>query len=215
MESELHLFIKEALAKGLAKDKIKEVLLQANWQEQEISEALNHYADVSFPVAVPKRKPYLSAREAFMYLLTFLTLYLSAYNIGALIFQFINRAFPDATRASYAFGADFEAGVIRFAIASLLIAFPIYLGLTMYLQKRASKNPEARVSRVRKWLTYLTLFFTAGVMIGDLIALINNLLAGDITMRFILKFITVFAISGLIFWYYLTDLRAEEKSNEK
>ncbi len=214
MESELHLFIKEALAKGLVKDKIKEVLLQANWQEAEITEALNHYADVSFPVAVPKRKPYLSAREAFMYLLTFLTLYLSAYNLGALIFQFINKMYPD-DRLGYVFDASVQSGIIRFAIASLIISFPIYLGLTSYLQKRAARNPEARVSRVRKWLTYLTLFLTAGVMIGDLIALINNLLGGDITARFILKFLTVFIIAGLVFWYYLTDLRSEEKNNEK
>jgi hypothetical protein len=214
MESELHSFIKDSLDKGLAKDKIRDVLLQANWQAAEVDTALNHYADIDYPIAVPKRKPYLSAREAFLYLLTFITLYISAYNFGALIYQFINKNFPDAVRqAGYVYDATVNASAIRFSLASLIIAFPIYLWLSIALNKSAAKNPEARGSRVRKWLTYLTLFIAAGIIIGDLIALLNRLLEGDITTRFALKFITVLVIAGVIFYYYLTDLRKEEKND--
>ena len=95
MNQELNVFIRESLTKGLSKEKIKEVLQRANWQPDEIEQAMAHFADVDFPLPVPKRKPYLSAREAFLYLLVFLTLYISAFNFGSLIFSFINRAFPD------------------------------------------------------------------------------------------------------------------------
>ncbi|MFH0873624.1 MAG: DUF5671 domain-containing protein [Candidatus Komeilibacteria bacterium] len=216
MESELHSFIKDSLAKGLAKDKIREVLLQANWEKDEVDVALNRYADINFPIAVPKRKPYLSAREAFMYLLTYVTLYVSSFNLGALIYQFINRAFPDATiPVGQLYDAAVNPSGIRFNLASLIIAFPIYLWLTIILNRSAAKNPEARSSRVRKWLTYLTLFVTVGVMIGDLIALLNRLFNGDITMRFGLKFLTVLVIAGVVFVYYLRDLRKEETTNAK
>jgi len=216
MESELHSFIKDALAKGLGKDKIKEVLLQANWQPEEVDTALNHYADVSFPIAVPKRKPYMSAREAFLYLLTFITLYISAYNFGALIYQFINKNFSDVvSQVGYVYDATVNAGAIRFSLASLIIGFPIYLWLSTILNRSAAKNPEARASRVRKWLTYLTLFIAAAIIIGDLIALLTRLLAGDLTTRFGLKFLTVLVIAAGIFYYYLVDLRKEEKTDVK
>ncbi len=211
MESELHSFIKDSLAKGLAKDKIHEVLLQANWQADEVDVALNHYADVNFPIAVPRRKPYLSAREAFMYLLTFLTLYISAFQFGSLIFYFINRALPDAANAAY-YGQISGVGAIRWQLASIIIAFPLYMWISSLLAKRSNQTKE---SRVRKWLTYLTLFVAAGVIIGDLIALISGFLGGELTMRFILKVITVGAIAGAIFGYYLTDLRKEEKEDVK
>ncbi len=214
MESELHSFIKDSLDKGLAKDKIREVLLQANWEVIEVDTALNHYADIDYPIAVPKRKPYMSAREAFLYLLTFITLYVSAFNFGALIYQFINKNFHDVVRQVAAVNDGIVDPVaIRFSLASLIIAFPIYLWLSIVLNKSAAKNPEARGSRVRKWLTYLTLFIAAGTIIGDLIALLNRLLAGDTTMRFGLKFLTVLVIAGVIFYYYLTDLRKEEKND--
>ena len=212
MESELHSFIKDSLAKGLAKDKIREVLLQANWQPDEVDAALNHYADVSFPVAVPKRKPYLSAREAFMYLLTFLTLYISAFQFGSLIFYFINRAFPDLLSGAPYYDNAAGVGAIRWQLASIIIAFPLYLWISSLLARRAGQTKE---SRVRKWLTYLTLFVAAGIIIGDLIALISNLLGGELTPRFALKVLTVGAIAGAIFGYYLTDLRKEEKEDVK
>jgi hypothetical protein len=48
-------------------------------------------------------------------------------------------------------------------------------------------------------------------MIGDVIALLNDLLGGDLTIRFMLKVTTVGVIAGGIFAYYLHDLRVEEK----
>ena len=39
------------------------------------------------PVPVPRPRPYLSPREAFLYLLMFATLYLSAWHLGSLVFD--------------------------------------------------------------------------------------------------------------------------------
>ena len=79
------------------------------------------------------------------------------------------------------------------------------------MTKDMQRNAEKKSSKIRKWLTYITLFITAGVIIGDLITLIFNLLGGELTLRFILKVLTVLLIAGIIFGYYLWDLKKEEK----
>ncbi len=209
MNHELNEFIRTALSKGLSRDKIKEVLLKASWPEDEVSKALSYFADVDFPLPVPRRKPYMSAREAFLYLLMFLTLYVSAFSFGALIYEFINKAFPDTINA---YGQTFSRTAINNYLASLIIAFPIYMWISGMMNKKIKKDADVRGSKVRKWLTYLTLFITAGVIIGDLITLLNRLFNGELTTRFGLKFLTVLVIAGVIFLYYLSDLRKEEKS---
>lgn len=205
MSPELYSFVKESLAKNQSRASIKAALFSAGWHEQEIVKALNSFAEIDFPVPVPKKKPYLAAREAFLYLVSFITLYISAFSFGALVFSFINIWLPDPLN----FGGDVPIN----AIASLIVAFPIFLVITRALRRGSEKDPERKESRVKKWLTYLTLVIAAGVLIGDLIAVLSSLLGGELSMRFLLKAAAVFGIAGSIFGYYLSDLQKEEKES--
>lgn len=210
MPNELQQFVGAALAKGATREQIRETLGKAGWSPDEVKNALDAYADVAFVVPVPRRKPYLSAREAFLYLVLFLTLYISAFSFGSLLFQFINRWLPDPLREGY-YVYESSRNAIRMATSSLIIAFPVFLWLSAMMGKAIARDPEKRSSKVRKWLTYLTLFVAAGIIIGDLISLVFNLLGGEITLRFLLKTLVVGGIAGTIFGYYLWDLRTEEK----
>lgn len=209
MANDLQLFVKQALEKGISRAQIHAKLLDGGWQEDEVKHALDAYLDVDFPVAIPRRKPYLSAREAFMYLVMFLTLYISSIAFGTLLFQYINLWLPDPALGFYYY--DGVNGTIRSATASLIITFPVFLYVSWLLKRAIKRDPEKRSSKVRKWLTYITLFVAAGVIIGDLITLVTNLLSGDLTLRFVLKVLSVFVIAATIFGYYLWDLRQEEK----
>ncbi|MEE8592637.1 MAG: DUF5671 domain-containing protein, partial [Candidatus Bipolaricaulota bacterium] len=183
------------------------------WKADQVEHALGSFAQVeSFPIPVPRPKLYLSAREAFMYLVLFTTLYLTTFNLGRLIFQFANLAFPDPA-AMHDF-ADSAREAIRFSVASLVIAFPIFLYLSLLIGRSIKRDPSKRASKVRKWLTYMTLFVAAAVIIGDLTALVYNFLGGELSLRFALKVLTVAAIAGGIFGYYLWDLRKEEGESE-
>jgi hypothetical protein len=206
---DIHHFVREALMRGQSKDAVAGALKKAGWSEDEVRGAVGAYADVDFPIPVPKPKPYLSAKEAFMYLVLFTCLYISAFNFGALLFQFIERAFPDALNPSYAY--DGSAAAIRFSVSALIIAFPLYLWLSSVFAKAFAKDPVKRESKVRKWLSYITLFIAASVIIGDSIALIYNLLGGELTARFFLKVLAIMLIAGMIFGYYLWDLKRDEK----
>ena len=67
---------------------------------------------------------------------------------------------------------------------------------------------------MRKWLTSVTLFLGAAILIGDVIGLLNAVLKGEVPTRFLLKVLTVGAIAGTAFAYYLTQLRRDEAREE-
>ena len=213
MANELQPFVKEALSKGLARTDIQLALRHAHWQDDEIDAALDEYMVSDFPIPVPKRKPYLSAREAFLYLVLFLTLYMSAISYGSLLFAFVNRSFPDVLNG-YISSFDASLSTVRNATASLIITFPLFLFVSWFLRRTMQRHPEKRGSKVRKWLTYITLFIAAGVIIGDLITLVNYLLSGGLTTRILLKVVIVLVIAGTIFGHYLWDLRKEEHESQ-
>lgn len=201
-------FVRDALGRGLPRARIEDALLRAGWDRDHVRDALAAFADVDFPVPVPRPRPYLSAREAFMYLVLFTTLYISAYSLGSLLFQFIERAFPDPAKP------DFSGDAIRWSIASLIVAFPVFLYVSRWVGGTIRRDPTKRGSKIRKQLTYLTLFVAAVVLISDFIVLVFNFLGGELSVRFGLKVLTVAAIAGTIFGYYLWDLRLEEKEPE-
>jgi hypothetical protein len=200
-------FVRDALARGLPRAQIENVLRDAGWQPAQVKGALARFADVPFPIPVPAPKPYVSARDAFVYLLLFMTLYISAYNLGRLVFHLTDMAFPDPAAASLS--SQYASYAIRRSIASLVVAFPIFLFVSWSVSRAIRLNPSRRSSPVRRWLTYLTLFVAASVLIGDLIVLLSGVLGGDLTIRFVLKVLTVGVIAGMALGYYLWDLRSE------
>ena len=104
---------------------------------------------------------------------------------------------------------------MRMTLASIIITFPVYLFLMWRLTKDSAVYPERRQSRLRKWLTYLTLVIASSIITGDLITMLAKLLGGDLTIPFILKVLTILLIIGSIFGYYLWDLRQSEKVDQQ
>ncbi|MGY0561064.1 DUF5671 domain-containing protein [Luteimonas sp. A277] len=206
---ELELFVREALARGASKEEVAAALDAAGWDRVQVDSALGAWADVPFAVPVPRPRPYLSAREVFLYLLMFATLYLSAWHVGSLLFDLINLALPDAADGESARGRLDSS--MRWSIAGVVIAFPVFVAVARGLARELADSPVRRLSAVRRWLTYLTLFFAASVLIGDMIVLVYNLLGGGLSARFLLKVLVVAVIAGTVFGWYLQDLRREER----
>ncbi|MEI7610194.1 MAG: DUF5671 domain-containing protein, partial [Rhodospirillaceae bacterium] len=178
------------------------------WPPAQIRSALGAYADLPFPVPVPLPRPSLSSREAFLYLVLFSTLYFGAFNLGDLLFSLINRGFPDPLEHGY--GAS-SWDDLRWSASAVIVSLPVFLALTRYVGKRIRENPILRLSPVRRWLTYLTLFLASSALLGDVTSLIYEVLGGGPATRFLLKVLVVALIAGTAFAYYLRDMRREEE----
>jgi hypothetical protein len=194
-------FIAHARSKGMDHQTIRMLLLSSGWKEKDIVEALTE-ATLDMPVPAPEDRG--GAREAFFHLLAFVTLYASVVSVLVLAFQYLNRFFPDAA-FDYGYGDD--SSMIRWFMATLIVSFPIFVWMSRIIQREIVKSPERAWSPVRRWLTYLTLFVTAGVLVGDGITLLFYLLQGEITVRFLLKVLVVLGVAGMVFSYYFLALK--------
>lgn len=209
MDERLVSFVEKCLERGIPRPEIHAALLQAGWKAEQIKSILSAYADINFPLPIPTPHPTVSAREAYLYLLLFTTLYMVAWNLGSLIFEWL-----DYFHAHAGIYTRFPWNESRSALATLLTATPIYVYVARMLKKSLIKTPEQRYSPVRKWLTYLTLFITASVLIGDMIHFTYTALGEQLTRLYILKFLTVAIINSTIFGYYLDDMQRDERAQE-
>ncbi|MDO8664188.1 MAG: DUF5671 domain-containing protein [Candidatus Liptonbacteria bacterium] len=141
-------------------------------------------------------------RDVFMYLLNTITLYVSTFSFLNLVFEYINIAFPDKLNFYYNPGDS-----VRWTLSLFIIIFGVFVWTSKFIEKDLVGNPDKSDLKIRKWLIYLTIFLAALLLIGDLVALIYNFLGGDLTAPFILKVLSVFAVGGVTFWYYLYNLK--------
>lgn len=154
-------------------------------------------------------KPKMTPKDFFMQFGALVTLYVSVGALFNLLFTLIDRVFPDVLDTNFYYSVSVYSSGIRFAIASLVIIFPTYLILLWLITKESDANPEKKFLNLRRWLTYLTLFVSAGFALGDLVTLLNYFLGGEITVRFILKVLVVLVVAIGIFVYYIFDLRKQ------
>jgi len=210
LDPELVGFVKEGLQRGVARAEIAGVLETAGWPSDQVSRAMAMYADTPFVIPVPRPVTTGSMRDAFMHVLLFCTLLISCWSFGSLVFEFINRAFPDPAMArSYYSGSTLQA--IRWDLSTLIVAFPIFLVVSWRISRAIRLDPTKRASRTRRMLTYVMLFIGALTLIGDVVTLIYNFLGGELSTRFVLKVVTVGVIAGAVVAYYVADLRSEDK----
>jgi hypothetical protein len=204
MQEELHAFLRHARDKGLDYATIRTLLLAAGWKERDVAAAI---ACQSLDVAVPVPAGARGARDAFLYLLTFVLLYIAVGSAIALYFIFLDYLYPDPA------WMDWQVGValvtVRHSIAAILVSFPLFVFLTLVLDCAVAKERDGQGHPVRKWLTYLTLFLAASVIVVDLITLLYFFLEGALTTRFVLKVVALLVICEVVLSYYFLSPRPD------
>ena len=152
-------------------------------------------------------------RDVFLHLLAIITLIVSAVSFGMLVFQYINVYIPDIISDPY-FSKSSYYGSMRYALATMVIVFPVFIWASWFLRRDVLNLPEKRELKIRKWLLYLTLFAAALVIMGDLVALLRSFLEGELSQRFIFKVFTILFIAGSVFVHYLYELKDKNGKHE-
>ena len=204
-------FIDGMKNQGASDEFVVALLRQNGWSEKRIYQSMGAWYETRTGRPVPNGGGRIeAAKDAFLYLLAFITLGIWSIQLGALLFTAIERTFPNAALDYPA--AGLATRNVADELASILVGFPLFLLVTWAILRGVARQPERLESAVRKWLTYIALVLTASTVIGDLVTFLAYFLRGDLDIRFVLKVITVFVIAGGVFAYYLDSLRRDKIS---
>ncbi|MDP2641980.1 MAG: DUF5671 domain-containing protein [bacterium] len=151
----------------------------------------------------PNQRHVGTAKDFFLQLAAIVTFYASTVALITLLFEVINFAYPRFTNAY-----QYYSPSISLQVATLIVAFPLFIFLSWVLQKSYMEEPALRESLVRRWLAYITVFIAGAVVAGDLVTVIYMFLDGqDLTTGFLLKVLTLLVVAGGVFLYYLREIR--------
>jgi len=157
-------------------------------------------------------RPFNVAKFVFFYLTHLVSLVFMAISFGTIVFQAINKFIKDPVNLYSAF---YQEEALRFGIAAILVFSPVYYVVTHFIHKALFKGEVKRDSGIRRWLTYLILFVSFLVFAGYLIGFIISFLSGELTLKFLLKVVTVLVIAATVFSFYLYDIMRKETEGQK
>ena len=100
--SKLQDFVDSSKSKGATDEFLAALLTRRGWPAADVYTALGKYWEASTGLAIPERPGAgESARDAFLYLLSFTTLATWTTAVGSMVSEFINHRFPDAVSRNY------------------------------------------------------------------------------------------------------------------
>ncbi|HVS47005.1 MAG TPA: DUF5671 domain-containing protein [Verrucomicrobiae bacterium] len=202
---DLSQFVASAKAHGVADDFIVTLLRRNGWGEQRVYRAFSAYYAGVLDAPLPRGAGSAeNARDAFYYLLNFLTLGFWSVALGQIFYALIAHRFPDAAGAGY-YGMSLR-DQISWQVATVIVTFPIFAFVHRIIGRTLQTRPDSYNSGVRKWLTYLALVLAVLVICSDAIWFIEAFLRGQLTTQFILDSLVLLVIGGGIFTYYLATI---------
>lgn len=203
--NDLYDFVREALNEGHARPDISRTLSDAGWSPDEISGALDAWADTTFRPPVPRPRALVSARDFFLYTLLFGAMVFTAGHLVYLTHELIDLWFR--TEGDYLGGS---LSGIRWSLAVLLVSTPVFVLLTRRDLNSLAVEPGRRRSAIRKWMTYGALLIAAAVLLGDLVTTLFRLFSGEVTLQFLAKATVVAIVAGTAFVYYWRDVERSD-----
>lgn len=172
----------------------------------------NRASDTNYHMLLNSIRMENTAKNFALQLGSLITLYVSLGALISVVFGVITTQYPDAIAGYWEY--DSAQYSIRLGIALLIVFFPAYVVLTR-LVNTIRRTEQGTYLSLTKWLIYLSLTLGGGIMLGDLVVIINSFLNGELTTRFILKALSFLIIVGCAFVYYLLDARNYWQAHEK
>ena len=143
-----------------------------------------------------------SAKDFFINLGAIVALYTTVIALINLLFTVINNVFPQTINGYYG------SQSVSLPVATLIIFFPIFIFLSWFLEKSFVVEPAKKQIAIRRWLIYITLFIAGIILAGDLVTVLYYFLDGqELTTGFLLKILVILISAGMVFGYYISDIR--------
>lgn len=229
-------FISQKIKEGASSTEIKNQLVQIGWSIEDVNLAYtmalteNNYSSAPLPnyqsnsiyssnqiVKDSSNKKTVKTGETAINMLSFVALSFFVTSLGTLCFSVINYLFKDVVSDnSYysSYSNKYIYQTINYAVAVILVAFPIYFLSVRFWLLVFKKDFEKEESSLTKFVTYLFLIVSVVVLAGDLVTIIYKFLQGELTQRFFLKSFTVFVLSSGIFGFYYFERKRVQYKKE-
>ncbi|HEY6325068.1 MAG TPA: DUF5671 domain-containing protein [Candidatus Cybelea sp.] len=203
-DAELLAFLRSAKEQNIGDEFVVALLRQNGWPERRIYRAYSAFYAERLGAPLPKRyQAAENARDAFFYLLNFITLGFWTVALGQIFYRLIAYWLPDPT-ATTLYGSLRDD--IAWQVATVIVAFPTFIYVHALIARELRNRSDLYESGIRRWLTYLTLVVAAIVVLTDAAWVIEALIRGELTLRFILDSLVLLVIGGGVFVYYLRTM---------
>ena len=202
---QLEAFVQDGLRAGHRPDALRTALLAEGWSQAEVTAALSAWADHNLGVPVPRPQAQTSGQDAVLYGLMFVALLTVTYNLIDLGFNLIELWLPDPLYSERGFG---NLGAMRWSIAVLVVALPVFLWLDRRAARALSGDPGQRRAPLRQKFGAMTLFLSVLALLGAAVAVVYAGLTGVVTTQFLAKVALVVLLALLVIAWF-RDFLAE------
>jgi hypothetical protein len=204
-DGDLAAFLRAAKDEGISDEFVVALLRQNGWPERRIYRAYSAFYADRLGTPLPKRQQAAeNARDAFYYLLNFITLGAWTVALGQIFYRLIAYRIPDPASSSPYYGSLRDD--IAWQVAIVIVAFPVFLYIHSLIARELRKRPDLYDSAVRRWLTYLALVIAAIILLFDAAWVIEAVIRGELTLRFVLDSLVLLVLGGGVFVYYLRTM---------
>lgn len=214
MAESLYKYIQAARNKKVDDEQIKAVLIKAGWPEDQINQALKSEKEDDSLIPPPPPPPVsnIGMWTGFLYIIFFISLYILATSVGGVFHEWIDKVIPLPANDANSYLYDYRDSILKGYISAIIVSYPIFAGLAIYLKKQLVKQPLVENLKIRKILIYITLIITFLISIGHIIFTIYDYLNGNIQLNAFGHLIITVIIAGFIFGYYLTTIIHDRKT---
>ena len=193
-------FIVAAKARALTDDVIHGLLCDAGWSPRVAQREMTTYYSRTIGLSVPPREGPKESNplDGFLYCLGLVTLIAWVTSAIFLGNGLIDRTFAPADNG----GWRGDSGSAVWLLANILVNAPLYFWVVNTLHRRLQAGVTSYGSSVRLWVLSATLLLSTGVVLGDVVVALAEVLGGQPLMASLFKYAYAGLVLGAVALFY-------------
>lgn len=142
------------------------------------------------------------------YFFLFISVYAIYWSVNTLLIQAVSRFLTPTTAATLKGLYDV---VNKGSITTIIIFYPIFLALWIYLRKQIAQNPEIRNFKVRKVFFYITIIFSILYVLTILYGIVFGLVGGVVNQNGLIISFVQLLILAPIPAYLILEVKGDQQ----